>query len=50
MTLHYLYSLLASPWHLLRPLEPRFQSREAFIAYMKSKGLKGDGTKLEAKP
>lgn len=50
MTLHYLYSLLATPWRLLRPLEPRFHSRKAFIASMAAKGLKGDGTKLEGKP
>ncbi len=46
MTLKTLCGYLASPWYLVRPLEPRFRSREAFVAWQASQGRKGDGTKL----
>ena len=43
-----IWSYLASPYYLMRPLEARFRSREAFIRYMRAKGLNGDGTPLKA--
>ncbi len=41
---------LGALWYRVRPLEPRFRSREAFVAHMASRGLAGDGTPLVKKP
>lgn len=41
---------LGAFWHRVRPLEARFRSREAFVAYQASRGLAGDGTPLVKKP
>ncbi len=47
MTLKYVYGLLASPWYRVRPILPRHQSREAWLAYQKARGLNGDGTPIK---
>lgn len=37
---------LACLWYGVRPLVPRHRSREAFVAYMRSRGLDGEGNPL----
>ena len=45
MTLKYLYGLLALPWYLIRPLEPQFRSREAWLEHCRKTGQSPDGVK-----